>query len=237
MSGYEAILYFCLFDFNFFLNLKLSWTFLVWVFWFLTWGWLRLCNVGRVAHVAADCWLLHGFDAYICRLERAFKGEESHLFFSDLDKRNTFGCMNGLPQRKACFVIQTMVWHTDLRSPGRPCSKYIGEETIYIYIRNILFINSMIQYVPHVCMVCIVICWNQDAKLTTWQTESGKPTGSHIWAKDSLFLRKGGTMPMWTNVSLWTHVILLSFAKWAFLNLWAIQKAKIRMHSICPYHM
>lgn len=94
---------------------------------------------------------------------------------------------------------------------------------IYICIYSYtLFINSMIQYVAHMCMVCIVICCNQDAKLTTWRTESGKPIGSHISAKDSLFLRQGGAMPMclrnfmWTNVCVWTHnnvhnVKLLSF--------------------------
>lgn len=142
--------------------------------------------------------------------------ESSRTWTKEIQSDAWMVCHNG----RLVLLSKQWPWHTDLRSPGRPCSKYIGEETIYIYIRNILFINSMIQYVPHVCMVCIVICWNQDAKLT-------RRYNAHVPAQNF----------MWTNVSLWTHVILLSFAKWAFLNLWAIQKAKNRMHSICPYYM
>lgn len=136
-----------------FFNLKISWTFLIWGFWFLTWGWLRLCNVGRVAHVANDCWLLHGFDAYACRLERAFKGEESHWIFSDLDKRNTVGCMNGLPQRKACLVIQTMTlayWPPFTRKALFQIHRRRDSIYIYIYSKHIIY-----KQYDTVCTSCV----------------------------------------------------------------------------------
>lgn len=74
--------------------------------------------------------------------------ESSRTWTKEIQSDAWMVCHNG----RLVLLSKQWPWHTDLRSPGRPCSKYIGEETIYIYIYSKHIIYK--QY-DTVCTSCV----------------------------------------------------------------------------------